>query len=129
MTRKEKERQDAIDQLRNIIAPGSTVFTILKHVSRSGMMRHISCVRINGDTISGINYLVAQAIGATLAKDGSIKIGGCGTDMGFEIVYNLGRVLFPNGGDLRFSPRKAQEERAGKLHESDGGYLLNQRWI
>lgn len=59
---------------------------------------------------------------------------GCGMDVGFSLVYNLGWVLFPNGfecvgercpsndhsnGDRDYSPH----------HHSDGGYALRQRWL
>lgn len=45
-----KERDEAIIQLRDWIKPGETVYTILDHVSRSGMMRAIRIVlpMING---------------------------------------------------------------------------------
>ena len=39
-----QERQDAIERLRSMLAPGDSVYTILRHVSRSGMSRSISLV-------------------------------------------------------------------------------------
>jgi hypothetical protein len=40
---KEKERQkaEAIVHLREVLKPGDTVYTVLRHVSRSGMSRNI----------------------------------------------------------------------------------------
>lgn len=42
MNAREKEKQEALEHLRSIIKPGDTVYTILlRHVSRSGMIRVI----------------------------------------------------------------------------------------
>jgi hypothetical protein len=42
MNKKEIEQAEAKAALLKILKPGDTVNTILRHVSRSGMMRHIS---------------------------------------------------------------------------------------
>jgi hypothetical protein len=57
-----------------------------------------------------------------LADDGGIKIGGCGMDMGFDLVYSLGATLWPNG------TRKPHGTRNGEP-DSAGGYALNHRWM
>jgi hypothetical protein len=101
MTKKEQsaERDDAIAKLRETLKPGTTVHTIMRHVSRSGMQREISLTIT--DTRDGepwdITYLAARAIGDRIGKRGGIVIGGCGMDMGFAIVYNLASVLFRDG--------------------------------
>lgn len=41
MTKRETERQEAIQHLRELIKPGDKVYTVLRHVSRSGMTRGI----------------------------------------------------------------------------------------
>lgn len=106
MTKAQKaEREEAITKLREHIKPGDVVYTILDHVSQSGMSRNIRVLlpykRDDGSgTIDFLhpNYLVAQAIGARQAKRGDgIVMGGCGMDMGFHLVSTLSRVLFPDG--------------------------------
>lgn len=105
MTKAQKaERQEAIEQLRKWIKPGDTVYTILDHVSRSGMSRNIRVlVALAGEpgekpSFIHPNHSVALAINMPRASKGDgIKIGGCGSDMGFEIVYSLGRALYPDG--------------------------------
>jgi hypothetical protein len=86
--------------LLEILKPGDTVWTGLKHVSRSGMSRRIS-VHIGRDSnIQDITWHVARAGGFTLAKnsyDHEIVMGGVGMDMGFALVYSLSRSLFPDG--------------------------------
>jgi hypothetical protein len=89
-----------------------TVYTILRSVSASGMTRHISLKVAQGSNIYDITYLAAQALGDKLQERNgfnTLKVNGCGMDMGFHIVYSLSSVLF------------AGQERAG--------YKLSQRWI
>lgn len=94
-----------------------TVYTILRSVSSSGMTRHISLVvaGVNDEgkpDLYDITYLAAQALGDKLQERNghrTIKVNGCGMDMGFHLVYNLSSVLFKG------------EERAE--------YKLSQRWL
>lgn len=94
-----------------------TVYTILRSVSSSGMTRHISLVVAGLDSegnadLYDITYLAAQALGDKLQERNghrTIKVNGCGMDMGFNLVYNLSSVLFHG------------QERAG--------YKLSQRWL
>lgn len=51
-----------------------------------------------GPAIRHIGFLAARALGDNWDRDKEgIRAGGCGMDMGFNLVYNLGRVLFPEG--------------------------------
>jgi hypothetical protein len=116
----EKDRENAIKALKKILKPGDTVYTILRHVSRSGMMRHISLIA--GKDSHDITYLAAKAMNDKIAKDGGIKTPGCGMDMGFHLVYNLGYTLWPKGTPKPHGTRNGEPD-------SDGGYALNQRWL
>lgn len=104
---KQQERQDAIDKLRQWYRPGDTVFTILEHVSRSGMSRQIRVV-IPYVTENGQidhlhpNHLIAKALGWRQAKRGDgIIVSGAGMDMGYHLAYTLSHVLFSDGSALR----------------------------
>src|SRR3990172_2873899 len=98
MTKAERQAmQDATEKLREWIKPGDTVYTILRHVSRSGMQREIGIVLLKDGTDLHPNYLVAKALGERVGKFDSVIVGGCGMDMGFHLVYNLSRALFPAG--------------------------------
>ena len=90
-----ERKAEAARYLRTILQPGMTLQTILRHCSRSRMMRHISVIFNSQD----ISWYVANLLGDTRADDGGIKCGGCGMDMGFHLVYTLSRVLFPDGFD------------------------------
>lgn len=137
MSKAEKaERAEAIEKIREWFPAGSTVYTILRHVSRSGMQRSISVLVNDPEGPWDASGLVAKALGMTWDRDrGGIKIGGCGMDMGFSLVYDLGMTLFPNGvpctGEGCQSNDHSNGDRdytAGKLHR-DGGYAFRHRWL
>ena len=86
--------------LHDLLPPGTTVHTILRHVSKSGMSRDISLVILTPDGPRDITALAAEATGTRLSKscpDAAIRVGGTGMDMGFHLVYSLGRTLYPDG--------------------------------
>lgn len=91
----------------------ATVYTVLRSVSASGMTRHISLKVVDSDgDILDITYLAARALGDKLQERNgfnTLKVNGCGMDMGFHIVYSLSSVLY------------AGQDRAG--------YVLSHRWI
>jgi hypothetical protein len=122
---------EAVERLQRMLKPGDTVQTILRHVSRSGMSRSISPV-FNGEEIS---YLVGPALGMKYdQKNSGLKISGCGMDMGFSIVYDLGRELWPNGvpciGEKCRSNDHSNGDRNYKPHlHKDSGYALHQTWL
>lgn len=95
------ERVEAIEKLRELLAPGDTVYTILRHVSQSGMMRHISPILIKNGEHYVITRLVALATDSRMVYSvhGAIKVAGAGMDMGFSLIYDLAWNLFPTGFD------------------------------
>ena len=126
MNAKEQERQDAVRELREMLKPGDTVYTDLKHVSRSGMTRIIMPLIIRDNSPRYLGWLVAKAIDSPYdRKKEGVRIGGCGMDMGFELVYVLSRYLFPDG--FKVEGRGRNGDTSG--WDKDGGYALNQRWF
>src|SRR6185295_5805671 len=73
------------------------VYCILRHVARSGMSRNIDLFVIRDGHPQMITCWAADLCGYSRTKDGSARLGGCGMDMGFAFVYELGRNLFPEG--------------------------------
>jgi hypothetical protein len=113
-------------ELRQNLKPGDTVYTILRHVSQSGMSRSIDLLIIKDNRHWIISPLAAEILGMGLDhKHGGIKISGCGMDMGFELVYNLGRDLYPDGYKVEGRGRNGDESGWDK----DGGYALKREWI
>jgi hypothetical protein len=118
--RKQIERAEALADLRKLIKPGDTLYTILRNRSRSGMMRAIDVYMFLPDLRRGhkprsivklwLSFNVARATGYTFSKaHESIAVGGCGFDAGFQVVYDLSRLLFPDA--------------------KDPGYVLRHEWI
>lgn len=98
MTKAQKaEQEEARERLRKMLRPGQTVYTVLRHVSRSGMMREISLHAAEGSEVLWLTGLAARAMGERVGKLEGIRASGCGMDMGFHLVYSLSRVLFPEG--------------------------------
>ncbi len=110
------------------VRPGVTLHTILRHVSRSGMSRSVSVVMLKRGESLYLTPSVATVIGfrEDRARD-ALKVGGCGMDVGFEVVYNLGRCLFPRGFKLKPGERGRNGDTSG--YDTDGGYALKQRWL
>lgn len=118
----EQEKQAAITQLLAILKPGSTVYTELKRVSKSGMSRVISLKTVQDGEIITLDYLASQAIGYRLDSNGGLKVTGCGMDIGFHVVYVLGNALWPHGTPEPHGSRNG-------VPDTCGGYALKHRWL
>jgi hypothetical protein len=124
----EADRLEAVAKLREMLPPGSTVYTILRHVSPPSMSRKMSLVVISGGKAEHITWLAARALGDKAVDyrgNWAIKVSGCGMDMGFHLVYSLSRRLYPQGFPVVGTGRNG--DTSG--HDQDGGYALNQRWL
>jgi hypothetical protein len=103
MKKADREREEAITRLREWITPGDTLYCVLRSCSRSGMSRIIDLQGFKPTTTGelqhfsyGYNAALALGWGYDRKREG-VKVGGCGMDMGFHLVYSLSSVLFPNG--------------------------------
>ena len=123
----EQEREEAKAKLLEWLKPGDTVHTILRHCSKSGMTRHIDMVVIRDGEPFYITWNAAIVMRDRVAKSGGLIVTGCGMDMGFSLVYNLGRYLWPDGFDLPEGERGRNGDKSG--HDNDGGYALKHRWL
>ena len=118
---KAAQRDEAVARLRELLKPGQNVYTVLKHRSASGMSRSISCVvALKNGEILNLDWSIGRALDLKFdQKNGGLIVTGCGMDMGFHLVYNLGRTLWPAG---------TRKGRGGKP-DKDAGYALNQQWL
>lgn len=103
-----KAQAEALERLREWFPKGSTVYTILRRVSASGMSRQISPVCVHGEgaaiRVYHPSYAVAQVLSYPLRRDwpsDSLTVRGCGSDMGFEVAYNLAHKLYGDGYALK----------------------------
>ena len=91
-------KSESLETLRALLPAGTEVFSIVRHVSQSGMSRQISFHVVEDGSIRDISFHVARALGYTLDRDRfALKVQGAGMDMCFHVVYSLGRALFPDG--------------------------------
>lgn len=118
--------EQAKQDLRRFLKRGETIYCILRHVSRSGMMREIDLVVMRKGQDYHITYNASIVLGYRLGTRDGIKIGGCGMDMGFALVYELGRALYPNGIKLRKGEWHNNQAVGSKV---DGGYAFKHRWL
>lgn len=109
-----EEVKEALTELRRLLKPGSTVYTVCTHVSASGMTRHISCFTTwknpytKKQDIRRIDHLVAKVCGfRRLEYKEGLLVQGCGMDMGFHVVYAIGRSLYPKGFKLAKKGKEA----------------------
>ena len=117
------EKQEALEKLKSWIKKGDTLHTTVRHVSRSGMMRHISVKHLKATdnserpvNISNYDYHIARVLDLPEAPNyQGVKVGGCGMDMGFHLVYSLSRALF-------------KDEPKGE-GDRDHGYWIKQEWL
>jgi hypothetical protein len=93
MTQKQ-DQQTAINELGAILKdiPADTIYTVLRHVSSSGMQREISVKMIDAGRIIHLDYLVGTALGMKQGTHNGLKVRGCGMDMGFHLVDTINRV-------------------------------------
>lgn len=93
-----KMAAESADLLRKMIRPGDTVYTVLKHVARSGMSRRIDAVAVFNGRAHNISMLAADVLGWRYSDKGGIQVSGCGMDMGFHLVYSLSQDLYDEDG-------------------------------
>lgn len=137
-TTEDKAREvEYAEKLRRILGLGGTVYTVLRHVSRSGMSRRIDLYAMdpNGGNPQFLTGWAAAVMGVRWDHEGGgIVVGGCGMDMGFHIVNNLGFALWPEGfkclGQHHDCPYPGAHHERGEHHgKHSGGYALRHRWI
>lgn len=114
----EQERQ----YLRGALKPGDTVYTLIRHVSASGMRREVSVFTVIGGRICDITNPVSFAIDGKLGKHRGVIVNGCGLNAGFDMVYRLGKALWPEGTPEPHGTRNGEPDR-------DGGYALKHEWL
>lgn len=130
-----KAREAEVKELlQDVCKPGTKIYCILRHVSRSGMFRVISLHVMTEDGIRDISYPASALLEGYSEKHSGCKASGCGMDMGLHLVMNLSYALRGNGfvcigkgcpsndhfnGDRDYTPH---------MH-SCGGYSLRHEWI
>ena len=121
---KKQQKQESYDYakkqlLEYFVTEGDTIYTVLRSVAPSGMSRTMSLKMAKGEYIQDLTYYASIVLDYPLVEvNGSraIRVGGCGMDMGFHVVYSLSRVLF-------------RDKYEGQPDAVDAGYSLSQAWL
>jgi len=125
MTAAERETQEACAELYKLLCPDEDVLCVLRHRSRSGMMRVIDLFVIRKGGLRRISWSAAKALGWTYnRKHDGITADGCGMDMGFHLVYSLAQAVY---GDTR--KHKAWARKQSEHGTRSAGYMLRSRWV
>lgn len=120
---REQEREESRQELLKILRPGDRVYSVIRSVARSGMSRTIDFYAMQVDDRDGkpfpryLTGYIADVLDYRRDDHGALKVGGCGMDMCFHVVYNVGRALWPRGTDKPHGTRNGSPD-------SDGGYAL-----
>ena len=144
---KEAQKEEALTNLRGILTVGQTVYTSLKWVNKAGSSRLIRVYIVRDDHIVDISWDVGKLLDYKYDNTAdALVVGGGGMDMGYHLVYGLGRALYPEGvpctgyslskraPDGRFCCNSNDHVNGdndytiGHMH-SDGGYTFYHRWI
>lgn len=103
---KAARKANATEVLHRLFPKGSTVHTIVTRVSASGMSRNIMVFATekyddhehNWGEIFDVSWAVAAVLDWKFdQKNGGVKVGGCGMDMAFHLVYELSAELYGDG--------------------------------
>jgi hypothetical protein len=98
MQASKKQREDALTTLKSFgLKSGETIYTKMVHVSKSGMYRVIDLYVMRDNEPLRISYSAGMLLEGYDTKHEGAKANGCGMDMGFHLVHNLGYALFPDG--------------------------------
>lgn len=115
---------ESMRSLRESLSPGDTVYTVLRHVSSSGMSRRIDLYRLRDDRPEYLTVHAARVLGLKVSEKGGLVVSGGGMDMGFHVVYSLSRAMF--GPNYNARQRREAEEKGKPV---DPGYVLKHCWL
>jgi len=90
MKKKTQEHFEAYDYFKTNLKKNDTIYCIIKHVSQSGMSRHISFFYIRNNEPRFITPRISDFLDYRMNKHyDAIVVGGCGMDMAFSVVHHL----------------------------------------
>lgn len=131
----ETERNETRERLLALLPPGSTVYAVLRSVSRSGMQRTLDLYAID-PTDATPRYLsghVHALTGRRRNNAGALVISGCGFDAAWDVVMSLARALYPTGyrciGTRCPASDHLNHPRGTFEWHAHGDYALRAEWL
>ena len=100
-----KEQEHSKEMLLKYLQPGDKVFSVIRHVSASGMMRHIDFFTFKENRPIYLSGYIADVLGYSRTDAGALKVRGTGMDMCSSVVSNLCYYLWgtPPAHDPRWN--------------------------
>lgn len=96
------EADEMLARLRVLFPQGSTVTTVVRHVSQSGMQRAISVLHAGTDGIDDVSWMISRAgLFKNHTRQPGLKVDGAGMDMAYHVVYTLAGRLYGDGYALQ----------------------------
>lgn len=132
MTKKQTEQNEARTFLAEYLPPGTTVYTVVTHVAKSGMSRRIRCIVIDDGQPYDISGMVGRLLGYRRNdRDGGLMVSGCGMDMGFHLVNSLSYAMHGNKTVGKTAEQAGVKGRpfTPTATQYRAGYSLIQRWL
>lgn len=149
MSKKKEDVSFELAALRKLLPRGTTVYTVLAHVSSNGMSRRLKLMvplvetqpdyskppktittpegetitvrkNVKVNVIRDITWYAGKVLGHKVNDRHELTVSGCGMDMGFAVVYDLASTLYAED-----RKKKGYGTGASKL----GGYALEQKWL
>ena len=91
----EVQRDTAVKKLRGVIAPGATIYVLLRRKNKLGNCRWLEFYHIHDGQLKCITWDVALAIQAEYCREhDAVKFTGAGLDVGYASVRDLSDALF-----------------------------------
>jgi hypothetical protein len=94
--------RESLAKLQAYLPIGSTVYTMVRHISASGMSKRISAFTVVNGEIVDIDYLLIRAeLGKTRGDKQGLYVTGVNLSLEYHLVHNLGRTLHSDGYALK----------------------------
>lgn len=143
-----QEREEAGDRLRAVLTPGTTVWCVLRHYVPASGRKAIRLIAVGRypqpdgtpDLVTLDGDVSTYTGWKTDHTRGGIITDAMGTDAGWNLVYELGRQLYPHGydcigehcafnGHYGAAPHEPYSVTPGDIRHPGTGYVLRCRWL
>lgn len=95
------DQAKALEFLRKFLRKGTTIYTVLRHVSASGTSRFIDLYVVKQNEPIRLTWSASVMLEWTYSRQReALRVNGCGTDVGFQAVHTLGEIVLGNGNVL-----------------------------
>lgn len=95
------EKETAKEFLIKLLSKKNTIYSLVRHISKSGMCREIDFFCCENNDLVRITYEISKVLKSKIGKTGGIRIKGCNTDLTIGLINELSMSLFDKSFSLR----------------------------